>query len=429
MPLSDSHRELIAQTRAANRRQRAKSKPVPNKIGDRDPATGQHRAIYPDGSETASGRKLYDAHANKGDSVTGLPVQDGTIGLLGAKGQLSPLAAPEQEGKPRGIETQGPLKTNEVGYLRGQVWNYDEPPKKPVGYLKYLYTTFNVAANELDIFIAGDRKEPLKIHSFPPEVDLSPFRPGFTITSDITALGQGKNDWLVSIAYKNAVNPGQSGVIIITPESKTIATVAEFGAGLTALIDYDFGVIARGNGFFEVSPRSYPSTVSPRAIAFYEQELKIAANADSFFVFPADEITVGGVFSDFNDGTDPSGLFLKISKSLDTAIFQYSNPLGQPVEFPQRFYYKTDGQVSFTPINGSLGQALSFSGANLIKNKLYYVSSVLISATATTKSEGELLTINTENGNLARKKFKYRIKPVINRGDPGFLGLSWSYHP
>jgi hypothetical protein len=135
MTLSDRHRELIEETRTANRarQQAGKSKPVPQRIGDRDPLTGNYSALYPDGSETANGRKLYDAHSVKGDMATGLPLTDGTIGLLGQKGQLSPLTLPEQEGV-RGIATQGALKDNNVGYINGQVWNYEEEVVEEIGF-------------------------------------------------------------------------------------------------------------------------------------------------------------------------------------------------------------------------------------------------------------------------------------------------------
>jgi hypothetical protein len=138
--MQPNHRDAIEQMRLVNRarQQAAKQKPVPQRIGDRDPVTGNYSALYPDGSETANGRKLYDAHSVRSDRAAGLPLNDGTIGLLGQKGQLSPLALPEQEGV-RGIATQGPLKDNNVGYINGQVWNYEEEVVEEIAFELFFF--------------------------------------------------------------------------------------------------------------------------------------------------------------------------------------------------------------------------------------------------------------------------------------------------
>jgi hypothetical protein len=137
--LSDHHRELIEQARLENRsrqkRRQQTQPPLPNRTGARDPRTGNYAAIYPDQSQAANGRKLYDAQASS--PIQSLQLGDGSIALLGPKGESYSLAQPDPIIY-RSQATPGPLKTNEVGYLKGQVFNYPEPDQKKFGIFMWL---------------------------------------------------------------------------------------------------------------------------------------------------------------------------------------------------------------------------------------------------------------------------------------------------
>jgi hypothetical protein len=138
--LSDRHRELIDQARLEDRsrqaaRQQDRQPPLPNRTGARDPKTGTHAAIYPDQSQAANGRKLYDAQASA--PIQALRLGDGSFALLGPKSEPYSLSQPEPIIY-RSQATPGPLKTNEVGYLKGQVFNYPKPSQKKIGIFMWL---------------------------------------------------------------------------------------------------------------------------------------------------------------------------------------------------------------------------------------------------------------------------------------------------
>lgn len=92
------------------------------RIGDRDPVTGLYDVIWPDGSSTRNGLKIFNAAHQSGDVVRATRRSDGMIILDSAKAYDidrlgSGLANPDLVEPP-------------VGYLRGQVFNNE--PEEPV---------------------------------------------------------------------------------------------------------------------------------------------------------------------------------------------------------------------------------------------------------------------------------------------------------
>ena len=94
------------------------------RIGDRDPVTGKHQVLDPDGGVSPQGVKIYNAQEQYGDRVLPFPRTDGTIALDSEKGNVitPPTAFPHCP-----------------GYLNGQVFNCEVPKKKKKGQVWILY--------------------------------------------------------------------------------------------------------------------------------------------------------------------------------------------------------------------------------------------------------------------------------------------------
>ncbi len=87
------------------------------RIGDRDPVTGLYNVIYPDGSSTPNGIKIYNAEHRVGDIVNATKRGDGMIILD------NPIAA-----DPSSLTVSA--AGNRDGYLNGQVFNGEEVTKR-----------------------------------------------------------------------------------------------------------------------------------------------------------------------------------------------------------------------------------------------------------------------------------------------------------
>jgi hypothetical protein len=88
------------------------------RIGDRDPVTGLYYVIYPDGSSTLNGMKIFNAAHQLGDVVRATQRSDGMIALDSAKAYQIPTTD-----KSISIKEFGKVPT---GYLQGQVFNQPE---------------------------------------------------------------------------------------------------------------------------------------------------------------------------------------------------------------------------------------------------------------------------------------------------------------
>jgi hypothetical protein len=99
------------------------------RIGDRDPATGLYYVIWPDGSSTLNGVKIFNAAHQAGDVVRVTRRSDGLLMLDGAK-------AVEVATADKSISVKELGKPPE-GYLNGQIWNTEEKSKPQVIIIKF----------------------------------------------------------------------------------------------------------------------------------------------------------------------------------------------------------------------------------------------------------------------------------------------------
>jgi hypothetical protein len=90
------------------------------RIGDRDPVTGLYNVIYPDGSTTRNGLKIFNAAHQTGDLVLATQRSDGMMILDAAKAIDISSGEIDRE---IGVKEFG---SKPVGYLAGQVFNNEE---------------------------------------------------------------------------------------------------------------------------------------------------------------------------------------------------------------------------------------------------------------------------------------------------------------
>jgi hypothetical protein len=92
------------------------------RIGDRDPVTGLYDVIYPDGSHTRNGIKIFNSAHEFGDVVLASRRSDGMLILDSVKSALLPSSL--------GL---GGFNDKPVGYLSGQVFNGEDEQKRDTG--------------------------------------------------------------------------------------------------------------------------------------------------------------------------------------------------------------------------------------------------------------------------------------------------------
>jgi hypothetical protein len=97
------------------------------RIGDRDPATGLYAVIWPDGSSTLNGLKIFNAAHQSGDVVLATQRSDGMLILDSAKA----VESVSEIGK------LGKFGEQPIGYLHGQVWNSEDNMILPVVSVKF----------------------------------------------------------------------------------------------------------------------------------------------------------------------------------------------------------------------------------------------------------------------------------------------------
>jgi hypothetical protein len=96
------------------------------RIGDRDPVTGLYDVIYPDGSHTRNGIKIFNSAHQSGDLVLATQRSDGMMILDSAKAVESVSGIGKLEG----------FGEQPIGYLRGQVWNNEEEKDNSKSFLE-----------------------------------------------------------------------------------------------------------------------------------------------------------------------------------------------------------------------------------------------------------------------------------------------------
>jgi hypothetical protein len=121
------------------------------RIGDRDSTTGLYQVIWPDGSSTLNGIKIFNATHEVGDPVLAARRSDGMMILDSVK--AVDVAATEI-----GVEKFG---EQPIGYLRGQVFNIDEDEVKiPTVYVGFaLGSPQSLVENSSESFVIRLRIE------------------------------------------------------------------------------------------------------------------------------------------------------------------------------------------------------------------------------------------------------------------------------
>lgn len=433
--LPDRHRELIEQTRAANRRSQAKPKPVPNRIGDRDPITGQHRTIYPDGSEGANGRKLYDAHSNKSDTVTGLPLSDGTIGLLGQKGELSPLALPEQEGV-RGIATQGALKTNEVGYINGQVWSYEEEEPVAIGQIKF--ATLIQRDDTLEFWLCGHQAKAQKVYTMPFVVFSALAYPGLKASDqnfffDLRCDSTGKltTDWCITFGLSTVIsyelgNVSRSNKLLKLTKAGLQTILEDEDTGVSDSVDTTTAVdyVNFGNGYWKKQTSVFAGNTVNRTITYYWQG-KTFAGASLSISTPgiADAYESGTVYPypgqaySYEFTPSPASGFVYQSRSLVNSFGTAALGDGRSAFSFENYLYQNGSVVELPPATGFLYN-FSYDQISVLKSAVARITTSLGSNQADYFGEAgkrsamvDLFALDTMLLSKTVKMPYYRIKP------------------
>ena len=94
------------------------------RIGDRDPVTGLYDVIWPDGSFTRNGVKIFNSAHEFGDVVLATQRSDGMMILDGVKATVTEVVNTSF--------TLGGFGEKPVGYLNGQVFNNEDEVILPI---------------------------------------------------------------------------------------------------------------------------------------------------------------------------------------------------------------------------------------------------------------------------------------------------------
>ena len=99
------------------------------RIGDRDPVTGLYDVIWPDGSFTRNGVKIFNSAHEFGDVVLATQRSDGMMILDGVKATVTEVVNTSF--------TLGGFGEKPVGYLNGQVFNNEDEVILPIVSVKF----------------------------------------------------------------------------------------------------------------------------------------------------------------------------------------------------------------------------------------------------------------------------------------------------
>ena len=203
MPIDDIRAKQKAdQTKAIKSRLEAGSIV---RIGNRLPITGRHEVLESDGGISNNGVKVYNAQEQYGDRVLAYPRLDGTIALDSEKGSIvrPPTAFPVCP-----------------GYLKGQVFNCEEPKKKKSAKIWVLYSLFG------KMYVGGHQQTPEMIYD-----SVAPNKPLDTSfsSSNIRQIWGDIDGWEASFSI------GGTTAVFVTDEGSAQRTIK-----LTAAIDFNF---------------------------------------------------------------------------------------------------------------------------------------------------------------------------------------------
>ena len=128
------------------------------RIGDRDPATGLYDVIWPDGSSTRNGVKIFNAAHQFDDVVLATQRSDGMMILDSVKA----FAISEQTSQLSALPTPNSQLSTPLSYLTGQIWNNEDQVILPVVSVKFAPgspTSLAAAAGNFVVRISIDRAQ------------------------------------------------------------------------------------------------------------------------------------------------------------------------------------------------------------------------------------------------------------------------------
>jgi hypothetical protein len=180
-----TRKELIDQARATQRHQAIgdqsdNAKTAIVGIGDRDPRSGQHQVLLPDGS-VEMGEKQFNSSLPTGAQVLGVPQEVGDW-LLDER-DVQPISPP--------------------------------PPRSPYGKVKVLFST--IEGDERVFWVGGDRRTPKRVYSTPS-----------SRTVDAALLSNAGNGNLFFVSLSHSAGNGLDGEsVTVSPHKKYPVASAE----------------------------------------------------------------------------------------------------------------------------------------------------------------------------------------------------------
>ena len=201
MPIDDIRAKQKAdQTKAIKSRLEAGSIV---RIGNRLPITGRHEVLESDGGISNNGVKVYNAQEQYGDRVLAYPRLDGTIALDSEKGSIvrPPTAFPTCP-----------------GYLKGQIFNCEEP-KKPKR--SKIWVLFSLGGK---MFVGG--------HQAVPEIIYDPTPQDEPLNQDFSSGNTVRQIWGDAVGWEASFPVGTSTTVISTESSTKKYSIINAGMPL-----------------------------------------------------------------------------------------------------------------------------------------------------------------------------------------------------
>lgn len=182
----------IDELRSLNRQRQeaqvaARQRPAPTRAEGRDRTTGLWGVSAPDGSTEPNAEKLSNSQPGEGDLVV-----EGTNNskILGPVAEEPPLQQERESIIYRPHYAHAPLKDNNVGYIRGQVWSYPGEEEVEIGAIAYLYSVYRDGS--LVVYVGGLNPKPEKVLELSDSASI--------LATSIDNLGRGK--WRADLCYQ-----------------------------------------------------------------------------------------------------------------------------------------------------------------------------------------------------------------------------------
>jgi len=182
------------------------------RIGNHLPITGRYEVLESDGGISNNGVKVYNAQEQYGDRVLAYPRLDGTIALDSEKGSIvrPPTAFPVCP-----------------GYLKGQVFNCEEPKKKKKGKVWVLFSLNG------KMFVGGHQDVPEMIYD-----SVAPNNPLDISPGNLNLL----QIWGDSVGWEASFSIGGTTAVFVTQQDEIIQRTIKTKARGGAIIDYNFAL-------------------------------------------------------------------------------------------------------------------------------------------------------------------------------------------